>query len=152
VARLAGCTKTQEEWDKEGKRALLPLQSLRWPYVVNRVRWFRARAEVERWEEEERILRKEFEFTYRSFQFLSSTWSKTASVRTDRYPGYVSYAHERADMYLQMAKDCAAAYEEVTGEALLCAKCESVLCYFIVIHSRKPSLGSEETSVYQPYV
>jgi hypothetical protein len=29
VARLAGCTKTQEEWDKEGKRALLPLQSLR---------------------------------------------------------------------------------------------------------------------------
>jgi hypothetical protein len=29
VARLAGCAKTQEEWDKEGKRALLLLRFLR---------------------------------------------------------------------------------------------------------------------------
>jgi hypothetical protein len=29
VARLAGCAKTQEEWDKEGECALLPLRFLR---------------------------------------------------------------------------------------------------------------------------
>jgi hypothetical protein len=99
---------------------------------------------MERWEEEERILCKEFEFTYRSFQFLSSAWSKTAIVGIDRSPGYVAYAHERADMYLQLARDCAAAYEEVMGEALLCAMCESTvpLLFFKNIYANCPFFSS----------
>jgi hypothetical protein len=95
-------------------------------FVVNRVRWFRAKADVERWEEEERILRKEFEFTYHTFKFLSEAWIKTITTRSDAAPGYVAYAHERAEMFEKMANDCSAAFEQTTGEQLVCALDEYV--------------------------
>jgi hypothetical protein len=70
---------------------------------------------MERWEEEERILRKEFEFTYRTFKFLSEAWIKTTTTNPNSAPGYVAYAHERADMFTGMANECVAAFEQTTA-------------------------------------
>ena len=73
---------------------------------------------MERWEEEERILRKEFAFTCRSFRFYSSAWMKTITLNEKANRGYVAYAYERVSMYASMADHCSAAYESITGEAL----------------------------------
>ena len=76
---------------------------------------------MERWEEEEHILRKEFEFTYLAFKFQSDAWTKTITSLEIVRPRHVAFAHERASMYLKMANDCSAAYESITGEQLHCA-------------------------------
>ena len=92
------------------------IHDLNLAHAVNSVRWFRARADMQRWDEEERLLREEFKRCYRTFRFLMYVWTKTTHSSLADKAGYLAYAHERADMYKSMADDCVTAYETITGE------------------------------------
>ena len=87
-------------------------------YLVDRVRWFRARADMKRWKEEVTILREEFKRTYRTFMFLSNTWSKSGMGFPESRPGYRIYAQERASVYLEMAKRCRSEFKSIEGKEL----------------------------------
>lgn len=86
------------------------IHDLNLAHAVNSVRWFRARADMQRWDEEEQLLREEFKRCYRTFRFLMYVWTKTTHTSLADKAGFLAYAHERADMYNSMAEDC------VTGE------------------------------------
>ena len=72
------------------------------------MRWFRAKADYERWEEEVLLLQEELKRTHRTFRFLSDAWINSIS-RDKCKRGYSEYAHERASMYTRMANECHAA-------------------------------------------
>ena len=89
--------------------------------AVRRVRWFRAKAEMERYEEEVLILHQEIKRTQRTFTFLSNVWTSKAESESSR-PGYSAFAYERADMYSRMASDCESEYAEVLKDKALSHK------------------------------
>ena len=79
-------------------------------FTVDRVRWFRTRAEMEHWEEEVLILCAEFNRTEWTFAFLSHAWKQTATTVIGAKLGYAAFAYKHADMYGHMAKHCRDTY------------------------------------------
>ncbi|TDL22683.1 hypothetical protein BD410DRAFT_803124, partial [Rickenella mellea] len=69
--------------------------------LVQRVKWFRARADKERSEEEVNILHEEFQRTMRSFSRMSEHW-KTLGQDTKHSAGKRAYALGRSWMYCCM--------------------------------------------------
>ncbi|KAF8059497.1 hypothetical protein FPV67DRAFT_1518038 [Lyophyllum atratum] len=74
-----------EEWAKEG----------------NRVQWFRAEAEMERWQEQLEIKQAELKRTIATFDTMSSVWNQLAT--SSERPGHAAYARKKAEMYMRMA-------------------------------------------------
>ena len=87
-------------------------------HLVDRVRWFRARADMERWQEEVIILREEFKCTYRSFMFFSNAWRKAGLQFAESKVGYHAYALGRASIYLTLAVQCKEHFESIEKEVL----------------------------------
>ena len=85
---------------------------------VNRVRWFRARAESKRWEEEVFILREEFKRAARAFKFLSEAWRNAGDAYAESSRGRLAYSRERSQMYSKMEAACKAEYSSVEGRDL----------------------------------
>jgi hypothetical protein len=83
---------------------------------------------MQRWEEEEQLLREEFKRCFRTFKFLSSAWTKTIREALVAKPGYNAYACERADMYNAMAEDCIVSYKSTTGEDL-----DTTMTWYVVL-------------------
>lgn len=65
-----------------------------------RVQWFRAEAEMERWREQWEIKISEFIRCSRSFETMSKTWSQLAE--THGSPVYAVYARKQACKYRRM--------------------------------------------------
>ena len=86
--------------------------------TVRHVRWFRAKAEMERYEEEVLILHQEIKRTQRTFIFLSNVWTSKVESESSR-PGYSAFAYECADMYSRMVSDCESEYAEVLKDKAL---------------------------------
>ena len=86
--------------------------------AVRRVRWFRAKAEMECYKEEVLILHQEIKRTQRTFTFLSNVWTSKVESESSR-PGYSAFAYECADMYSHMASDCESEYAEVLKDKAL---------------------------------
>ena len=61
---------------------------------MDRVKWFRDRADRDRFREEVEILEAEFQRTVISFGRMSEVWSQMATDATG--PGSVAYAHRKA--------------------------------------------------------
>ena len=87
-------------------------------HLVDRVRWFRARADMERWQEEVIILREEFRRTYRTFMFFSYAWRKSGLQFAESKVGYHAYALGRASIYLALAVQCKEHFESIEKEVL----------------------------------
>jgi hypothetical protein len=70
---------------------------------ADRVQWFRAEAEMRRWQEQVELKLAELLRTSRSFRKLQEIWTKL-SQHVD--PGYAAYAKQKAAMYGRMARSC----------------------------------------------
>jgi len=84
-----------------------------WTKEIDRVQWFRAQADMWRWQEELEILEEEFRRTARAFDRMAFVWKELAGKHTRR--GYVAYAHEKSAMYRDMAKECKDKFEAAGG-------------------------------------
>ena len=73
--------------------------------LVNRVRWYRAKADAKRWEEEVDILHAEMTRTYQMFKFLCNIWKQAGNAHGVPKRGYLEFALEHSYMYEKLAKD-----------------------------------------------
>ncbi|KAG6848674.1 hypothetical protein H0H93_014968 [Arthromyces matolae] len=102
--------------------------------ATEKVQWFRARADMERWVEEVELLEEEFRRLIRSCRRMREVWTDLARIpspttTTTKYPvkrsisgesktcGYTVYALQKADMYKQMEIDASTLFlaKEVDG-------------------------------------
>lgn len=74
-----------EEWSEEG----------------NHVQWFRAEAEMQRWQEQWEMKQAEFLPCIRSFNAMCTVCTNLAELNSR--PGHVAYALQKAAMYSKMA-------------------------------------------------
>jgi len=82
---------------------------------VDRVKWFRDRAERDRWKEEIEILEEEFVRTEKSHTTMMETWSALAEHRRGQ-PGWPAYANKQSEMYRELARDCTMWHERAKTE------------------------------------
>ncbi|KAF6748307.1 hypothetical protein DFP72DRAFT_760226, partial [Ephemerocybe angulata] len=85
-----------------------------WEGEGDRVHWFRAEAEMERWREQWEIKLVEFLRCIRSFTKMSDVW-KTLSDRTSDM-SYAIYANKKSAMYMQMAGDVKASLKSLQSD------------------------------------
>ena len=74
---------------------------------MDRVKWFRDRADRDRCREEVQILEAEFDRTIISHQRMAEVWCQLAGEASG--PGSTAYAHKKAKMYHGLANQCAQA-------------------------------------------
>ncbi|KAJ7127477.1 hypothetical protein C8R46DRAFT_1235584 [Mycena filopes] len=74
-----------------------------WSLEGDRVQWFRAEAEMQRWQEQGEQKLAELLRTNRSFQKMDLTWS--ALAQTDLPTGHKAYARQKAAMYRKRAEE-----------------------------------------------
>lgn len=94
-----------DEWSSEGKLNKYTLLKLKHRLTVmagDRVQWFRAEAEMQRWQEQGEQKLAELLRTNRSFTKMERTWTSLAS--TNVLPGHQAYARQKAAMYRIRAK------------------------------------------------
>ncbi|KAJ7434559.1 hypothetical protein FB451DRAFT_1195267 [Mycena latifolia] len=89
-----------EEWSSEG----------------DRVQWFRAEAEMQRWQEQKEQKLAELLRTIRSFSKLESVWTQLGELRCENQPGHAAYARQKAAMYNRRAEE-ARTYVTLAGYA-----------------------------------
>lgn len=82
----------------------ISLQNYTGPDVSNvlgdRVQWFRAEAEMQRWLEEWELLQAEFLRCIRAFKKSHEIWKELAASNSE--PGYAAYAMKTATMFAKM--------------------------------------------------
>ena len=74
---------------------------------MDRVKWFRDRADHDRFREEVQTLEAEFDRTIISHQRMAEVWCQLAGEGSG--PGSAAYAHKKAEMYHGLANQCAQA-------------------------------------------
>ncbi|KAJ6481348.1 hypothetical protein DFH09DRAFT_950853, partial [Mycena vulgaris] len=79
-----------------------------------KVQWHRARADVERWQEELEIVGQEFCRALQGFKKMHSVWTALADDHENN-PGRKAYASKVASMYEQMEKNMCQQFEKVGG-------------------------------------
>ena len=81
-------------------------------YAVDRVQWFRARADLTRVQEEINKLHAEFKRACLGFEALAAAWEgRTEGPGLSH--GARAYAKKKADMYRRLGGQCAAAFAKV---------------------------------------
>ncbi|KAK7447453.1 hypothetical protein VKT23_014162 [Stygiomarasmius scandens] len=80
----------------------------------SKVRWFRARAELERWQEEVEILGEEFRRCIRGFEKMEDIWGRVAE-KWKHNPGYVAYACSQASSFARRAQNGKIKFLEAGG-------------------------------------
>lgn len=70
------------------------------------MQWFRAEAEMQRWQEQVEQKLAEFLRVIRSFKRMTQAWSQLSVLWTGSSDGHVAYARQKADMYGRMENDC----------------------------------------------
>lgn len=78
-------------------------------FAVDRVKWFRDRADRDRFREEVQILEAEFERTIVSHARMADVWAQLAGTASG--PGATAYAHKKAYMYRCLSTECSEAYD-----------------------------------------
>ncbi|KAJ3553741.1 hypothetical protein NP233_g12577 [Leucocoprinus birnbaumii] len=84
-----------------------------WLIEIERARWFRERALLERLHEELEILNEEFRRTHVSFSKMEEVWTKLAAGEHPN-AGYAAYAHRHAAMYKRLASQCLVTWEKAS--------------------------------------
>jgi len=68
----------------------------------DRVQWFRAEAEMQRWREEWEFKQADFMRTISTFQRMSSVWGELGTVSSA--PGSIAYSKKQSAMYQEMER------------------------------------------------
>ena len=94
--------------------SILRLMLIYTAIIVDRVQWFRDRAQMQCWEEEVEILEEEFCRTIRSFDRMAEMWTQLANTPITAM-GYAPYTFRHAQMYHDMAEDCRRKFKAAGG-------------------------------------
>ncbi|KAJ6530202.1 hypothetical protein B0H19DRAFT_1328251 [Mycena capillaripes] len=91
-----------------------------WSSEGDRVQWFRAQAEMQRWQEQIEQKLVELLRTARSFAKMQSVWLTLATKQPSDKPGAAAYARQKANMYKRRATEARkhlkdAGYQELLG-------------------------------------
>ncbi|KAJ7018652.1 hypothetical protein C8F04DRAFT_1198692 [Mycena alexandri] len=70
-----------------------------WVKEGDRVQWFRAEAEMQRWQEEVEAKLAELRTTFRSFALYKEAWTKMANCQDASDIGHIAYAKQKAEMF-----------------------------------------------------
>jgi hypothetical protein len=81
--------------------------------LADRVQWFRARADLERWIEEVEMSEEEFHRLVQGCDTMSQTWMSLAAMSAKK--GYAAYARQKSDMFNQMAEDAWRSFQRAKG-------------------------------------
>ncbi|KAJ7663720.1 hypothetical protein DFH06DRAFT_986389 [Mycena polygramma] len=92
-----------------------------WSSEGDRVQWFRAGAEMQRWQEQGEQKLVELLRTARSFTKMQSVWSTLAETQPNDRQGAAAYARQKAAMYERRASEARKhvkneGYQELLGE------------------------------------
>ncbi|KAJ7239653.1 hypothetical protein C8J57DRAFT_1564709 [Mycena rebaudengoi] len=91
-----------------------------WTEEGDRVQWFRAEADVQRWQEQGEQKLAELLRTVRSFKKMSAVWKQLAEMQSADQPGAKAYARQKAAMYQRRMEEAeqfvvGAGYKELLG-------------------------------------
>ncbi|KAJ3979451.1 hypothetical protein F5890DRAFT_1478518, partial [Lentinula detonsa] len=81
-----------------------------WEETENRVQWFRAEADFERWQEQIEIKHADFQRVIASFTYYRDAWMRLSS-QYSWTPGHCAYAREHSDMFESLRMDAQAKYD-----------------------------------------
>lgn len=100
--------------------------------LAEKVQWFRARADMERWIEEADLLQEEFRRLIRGCEKMAEVWSSITGSISAKYAteegrspllpspprrGYVAYASQKSSMYREMARRAREHFCDAGGES-----------------------------------
>lgn len=94
--------KEMEAWEKEGERHSLWTVFSLTELPGDRVQWFRAEADMRRFQEQIEQKLAELKRVIRSFEAMAKTWASLAEQATR--PGYAAYARQKSNMYKTMRR------------------------------------------------
>jgi hypothetical protein len=86
-------------------------------HTVERVKWFRDRANRDRFKEEKEILEAEFRRTIENRARLADAWSELATRHASERPGAAAYASQQSSMYSMLGEDCQILYKRAQKKA-----------------------------------
>ncbi|KAJ7777667.1 hypothetical protein DFH07DRAFT_766411 [Mycena maculata] len=107
LAQAAGQVKQSDPWFwRTGRpRGLTDEEEAEWNTEMDRVKWFRVRALLQRSQEERETLEEEFGRAVESFHKSANIWSALAEGQKEK-AGAQAYAEKQADMYRELASRC----------------------------------------------
>ncbi|KAJ7659305.1 hypothetical protein DFH06DRAFT_989992, partial [Mycena polygramma] len=76
-----------------------------WSNEGDRVQWFRAEAEMQRWQEQKEQKLVELLRTIRSFAKMQEVWTWLGHSHSANQPGHAAYARQKASMYERRAEE-----------------------------------------------
>ncbi|KAK7013602.1 hypothetical protein R3P38DRAFT_3322533 [Favolaschia claudopus] len=85
----------------------------------DRVQWFRAEADMQRWQEQIEQKLAELSRTRRSFKKMESVWTELATSQPSDRPGAAAYARQKAAMYQKRSSEAHNKLRELGYENLL---------------------------------
>jgi hypothetical protein len=99
--------KEMAEWEAEGN----PYRCVVCQMMIallsgERVQWFRAEADMQRWQEQVEQKEAELLRIIRSFDKMKETWTALSLIQANHLPGHVAYAKKKASMFEAMENDC----------------------------------------------
>ncbi|KAJ7609721.1 hypothetical protein DFH06DRAFT_1148295 [Mycena polygramma] len=71
----------------------------------DRVQWFRAEAEMQRWQEQKEQKLVELLRTIRSFAKMQKVWTRLGQSHSANQPGHAAYARQKASMHERRAEE-----------------------------------------------
>lgn len=77
----------------------------------DRIQWFRAEAEMQRWQEEVERMQAKFMRCIRSFSRMEDAWMNVATSAPDK-AGHAAYAKRQAAMWARMKRECRMKFTE----------------------------------------
>ncbi len=96
--------------------------------VVERVHWLRAKAQFQRWLEEQRSIHNEAEWVPAYFQARSEMWRKLMISAAERsLKGHEAYASAQVCAWEELSSSSKAALSSITGAQLKSYHIESIL-------------------------
>ncbi|KAJ3982182.1 hypothetical protein F5890DRAFT_1476343 [Lentinula detonsa] len=100
-----------EEWEETGRASKHHFAIADSLLPENRVQWFRAEADFERWQEQIEIKHAEFQRVIASFTYYRDAWMRLSS-QYSLTPGHRAYAREHSDMFESLRMDAEAKYDQ----------------------------------------
>ena len=86
--------------------------------TVYRVNWLRAKARLDRWQEEERLLREEMIWIVATFRYHENSWFARAEQMKGKngMEGHVSFALQQRNLWKNFATKAETAFRRIKEE------------------------------------
>ena len=86
------------------------------PRPVYRVHWLRARAQLNRWQEEVTLTRNEMHWVINYFTFRQSQWLSWQSLYPDMTPGHHAYAERQKAMWVEIGEQARRVFQMIWAD------------------------------------